>query len=85
MYLDVNLEDGLKTASRNSKARHKEAVIEEAIALINRSFATSGLVSIYTSEYGRFVGHVLKHPGEEPYFDDDQTLAPLDHLFRIYA
>ena len=84
MYLDFYLEDGAEIAPHKSHppAKTLDGVISWAIRTVKQSCATSGYVGIFKSEEGAFVGGIVKAPGAEPYFDDDETVCPLDYRYR---
>lgn len=84
MYLDFYLEDGARPAPHKShpQATTLDGVINEAIRHVKASGATSGYVGIFKHEEGSFVGFIVKLPGQEPYFDDDETVCPLDYRFH---
>lgn len=87
MYLDFFLEDGARVAphKRHPQARTLEGVISEAIRHVKASGATTGYVGIFQHEDGKFLGFIVKTPGQEPYFDDDETVAPLDYRYHTAA
>jgi hypothetical protein len=84
MYLDFYLEDGARVAPHKRHPVNKtlDGVISEAIRYLQMSGATAGYVGIFKHEDGPFVGFVVKHEGQEPYFDDDPTICPLDYRFH---
>jgi hypothetical protein len=84
MYLDFYLEDGARIAPHKKHTQNKtlDGVIVEAIRHVNLSGATSGYVGIFKDEGGKFVGFIVKIPGHEPYFDDDETVCPVDYRFH---
>jgi hypothetical protein len=84
MYLDFFLEDGARVAphKKHTQCKTLDGVISEAIRHVKASGASSGYVGIFKHEEGAFVGFIVKAPGEEPYFDDDPTVCPLDYRFH---
>jgi len=87
MYLDFFLEDGAEVAphKRHPQCKTLDGVITEAIRHVKRSFASAGYVGIYQYEDGPFLGFIIKEPGQEPYFDDDENKCPLDYRYNTAA
>jgi hypothetical protein len=88
MYLDFDLEDGkpIQPYKRHARCKTKDGAIKEAIRHLNESFATAGQIGIYTSYCGELLGYVIKYPGQEPYFEDDEDKCDLVHRFvHAYA
>jgi hypothetical protein len=84
MYLDFHLEDGADVAphKRHPQCKTLDGVINEAIRYLKKSCATSGYVGIFKCEEGSFLGGIIKNPGQEPYFEDDPNMAPLDYRYQ---
>lgn len=84
MYLDFFLEDGAEIAphKRHPQCKTLDGVINEAIRYVKKSCASSGYVGIFAHEEGPCLGLIIKHPGQEPYFDDDEDKCPLDYRYH---